>query len=297
MDFNKLLQKASSNVDKFKEAIEKESATSYAKDSEEYWQPTVDKAGNGYAEIRFLPTPPQDGEEGLPWVKYWNHGFKGPTGQWYIELSLTTLGKDDPVSEYNSKLWSTGLEANKDIVRKQKRKLTYVSNILVIKDHGNPANNGKQFKFKYGKKIFEKVDEAMNPQKYDEHTKKEGFDPFHFIEGATFLLKIRNKDDFRNYDKSEFEAPSPLFGGDATKLKAVWEAEYSLKDIVSPDKFKDYATLKQRLDRVLGIDTAGSSGVESAPTSAAPVVRAATAEGIDLGDDTDPDLFANLAKD
>jgi hypothetical protein len=302
MDFNKLLNTKTSSIDKFREVIEKENAKSFSKD-EGFWQPTVDKAGNGFAVIRFLPAPPQDGEDGLPWQKLFSHGFQGPTGLWYIENSLTTLNKDDPVSEYNSKLWATGLESNKKIVREQKRKLTYISNIYVIKDPGNPDNEGKVFKFKYGKKIFDKIKEAMDPKSFDEFTDKEAIDPFHFMTGADFKLKIRKVEGYRNYDKSEFDQPTQFLGGDVKALKAVWEQEFSLKELVAADKFKDYATLKQRLDRVLGIDTSGASNESVLPADevgsqpkAAPKT-AKTAESISLGNDDDPELFKDLAEE
>ena len=105
-----------------------------------FWKPEIDKSGNGFAVIRFLP--PVDGED-VPWARVFNHGFQGPTGLWYIENSLTTLGKKDPVSEYNSQLWNSGIEANKEVARKQKRRLTYISNIYVVTDSKNPQNEGK----------------------------------------------------------------------------------------------------------------------------------------------------------
>jgi hypothetical protein len=313
MNFEKLLQKAS-DVSKLAEAVEKENTNkSFADKDEGFWQPTVDKAGNGYALIRFLPPPPQDGEDGLPWAKYFSHGFKGPSGLWYIENSLTTLGQQDPVSDYNSKLWATGLESNKKIARDQKRKLSYVSNILVVSDPKNSDNDGKVFKFRYGKKIFDKIEEAMNPAKFDPAAADEGkvgIDPFHFITGANFKLKIRNVENYRNYDKSEWETPTALFGGDAKKLKAVWESEYSLKEIVAPKNFKDYATLKQRLDRVLGFDTSGASSTATLVGSVGDALEQGvversdsskalrkTAESVSLGDNDDPELFANLVAD
>ena len=299
-DFSKLLAKASSNADKFKQAIENESQAGFQKDPS-YWQPTVDKLGNGFATIRFLPAPPQDGEDALPWVKYFSHGFKGPSGLWYIENSLTTLGgKEDPVSSYNAKLWATGTPENKKLVSERKRKLSYVSNIVVISDPANPDNNGKVFRFRYGKKLFQKIEEAMNPEKFDPAAKEEGkvgFDPFHLIDGANFKLKVRKVDGFPNYDKSEFAEPTPLLGGDLKKLEELWKSEYSLLEVIAPDKFKDYGTLKNRLDTVLGIDTnGGAAAALAAPAEARPVVSASTAETVSLGDDDDDNLFENLAK-
>jgi hypothetical protein len=224
-------------------------AESGSKEDTRFWQPEVDKAGNGMAIIRFLPGPSVDGDDGLPWVRVFNHGFQGPGG-WYIENSLTTLGQKDPVSEYNSTLWNSGIEANKEIARKQKRRLTYVSNILVISDPKHPENEGQIRLYKYGKKIFDKINETMNPEFPDEKP----VNPFDFWEGANFKLKIRQVEGYRNYDKSEFESPAPLFDGDDDKLEALWKKEYSLKEFLDPKHFKSYDMLKAKLDKVLGFD-------------------------------------------
>ena len=224
-------------------------AESGSKEDTRFWQPEVDKAGNGMAIIRFLPGPSVDGDDGLPWVRVFNHGFQGPGG-WYIENSLTTLGQKDPVSEYNSTLWNSGIEANKEIARKQKRRLTYMSNILVISDPKHPENEGQIKLYKYGKKIFDKINETMNPEFPDEKP----VNPFDFWEGANFKLKIRQVEGYRNYDKSEFESPAPLFDGDDDKLEALWKKEYSLKEFLEPKHFKSYDVLKAKLDKVLGFD-------------------------------------------
>jgi len=208
-----------------------------------FWTPTVDKAGNGYAVIRFLPSP---ANEDVPFVRMFDHGFQGPGG-WYIENSLTTIGKNDPVSEYNSKLWNSGIEANKDIVRKQKRRLHFISNIYVVSDSGNPANEGKVFLFKYGKKIFDKLEEAMNPQFADE----EAINPFDLWSGANFKLKIRQVEGYRNYDKSEFDKVAPLLDDDKD-LEKVWKSEHSLQAFLDPSNFKTYEELQARLTKVLG---------------------------------------------
>ena len=224
-------------------------AESGSKEDTRFWQPEVDKAGNGMAIIRFLPGPSVDGDDGLPWVRVFNHGFQGPGG-WYIENSLTTLGQKDPVSEYNSTLWNSGIESNKEIARKQKRRLTYISNILVVSDPKHPENEGQIRLYKYGKKIFDKINETMNPEFPDEKP----VNPFDFWEGANFKLKIRQVEGYRNYDKSEFESPAPLFDGDDDKLEALWKKEYSLKEFLEPKHFKSYDVLKAKLDKVLGFD-------------------------------------------
>ena len=207
------------------------------------WKPEVDKAGNGYAVIRFLPAP--DGED-LPWAKLYSHAFQGPGG-WYIENSLTTNGAKDPVSEYNSELWNTGIDSDKEIARKQKRKLSYYSNIYVVKDPSNPENEGKVFLYKYGKKIFDKVMSAMQPEFEDE----EPINPFDFWAGADFKIKIKKVAGYWNYDSSEFARPGALLDDDDA-MEAIWKKEYSLTEITAGDQFKSYDELKKRLDYVLG---------------------------------------------
>ena len=210
---------------------------------ERLWKLEVDKSGNGYAVIRFLPAP--NGED-LPFVKLYSHAFQGPGG-WYIENSLTTLGQKDPVSEYNTTLWNNGTDAGKDLARKQKRKLTYVSNIYVVKDPANPENEGKVFLYKYGKKIFDKLTAAMQPEFEDE----EAIDPFDFWQGANFKLKAKNVAGYRNYDSSEFAAVSALLDDDEA-MEGIWKQQYSLEEFVAPDQFKSYDDLKKRLGYVLG---------------------------------------------
>ena len=215
---------------------------SYADDR--FWKPTVDKAGNGYAVIRFLPAP--QGED-LPWVRYWDHGFQGPTGLWYIENSLTSIGQNDPVSEMNSVLWNTGREEDKQIARDRKRRLHYVANIMVVSDPGNPENEGKVFLYKFGKKIFDKIMDVMQPQFADE----DPVNPFDFWEGANFKLKIQNVAGYRNYDKSEFANASAL-SQDDDQLEGVYNRLHSLAEFLDPKNYKSYDELKTKLNRVLG---------------------------------------------
>ena len=260
--------KRSNSLDKLLNAVKEDSAPQEKKSyvDERLWKPELDKSGNGYAVIRFLPAP--KGEE-LPWAKVWNHAFQGPTGQWYIENSLTTIGQKDPVSEYNSTLWNTGLESDKEIARKQKRKLQYFSNIYVVSDSKHPENEGKVFLFRYGKKIFDKIMAAMQPEFEDETP----INPFDFWEGSNFKLKIRKVDGYWNYDKSEFEAKSALFDNDA-KIEEVWKTAYPLAEFTANSNFKSYEELKTRLDAVLsGTVTVGNvqEQMEDEPVSA-PVI-------------------------
>ena len=269
------------------------------RDSEDnFWKPTVDKAGNGYAVIRFLPAP--EGED-IPWVRLFNHGFQGPGG-WYIENSLTTIGKADPVSEHNSMLWNSGIESNKDIVRKQKRRLNYIANIYVVSDPSAPQNEGKVFLYKFGKKIFDKINDLMNPQFQDEQP----VNPFDLWEGASFKLKIRQVEGYRNYDKSEFDRAEPLLDDD-DKLESIWKSEHSLAEFTDPKNFKTYEELQAKLNRVLMLNGAESSQgnregiaqtVEDAPAprAAAEPAMASTSASIDDDDDS-MSFFEQLAND
>ena len=250
MSFESLKKQSSigSLTAKLVKEVEKMSTTSNGAD-ERLFKPVVDKTGNGFAVLRFLPAP--DGED-LPWAKMYSHAFQG-NGGWYIENSLTTIGGKDPLGEYNRELWNTGSETNKETVRKQKRKLNYYSNIYVVKDPTNPSNEGKVFLFKYGKKIFDKIMEAMQPEFEDESP----INPFDFWLGANFKLKIVKKDGYWNYDKSEFDRVSPLLDDDDA-MEAIWKKEYSLAAVTAPDQFKTYEELERRMNMVLGLSPSSS---------------------------------------
>ena len=287
------LKRNRDSLEKLTKAIETTTQTAEAgsKDDTRFWQPTVDKSGNGMATIRFLPAPGVDGEDGLPWVRRFDHGFQGPGG-WFIDNCLTTVGEKCPVCEHNSTLWNSGIEANKDIVRKQKRRLSYVANILVVSDPAHPENDGTVRLFKFGKKIFDKISEAMNPEFADETP----VNPFDFWDGANFKLKIRNVEGYRNYDKSEFAEPSALFDGDDDKLEAIYKQEHSLKDFTDKKNFKPYEQLKARLDKVLGFegDALPSIRAEDVELPTPKTVRAAQAPAADIPED-DLDYFKSLA--
>ena len=257
------------------------------------WKLDVDKSGNGYAVIRFLPAP--NGED-LPFVKLYSHAFQGPGG-WYIENSLTTLGQKDPVSEFNTTLWNNGTDAGKETARKQKRKLTYISNIYVVKDPANPENEGKVLLYKFGKKIFDKLTAAMQPEFEDE----EAIDPFDFWQGANFKLKAKNVAGYRNYDSSEFAAQSPILDDDDA-MEALWKKQFSLEEFVAADQFKSYEDLKKRLGYVLGNKTTVRQDPEVVDEDndrgvAEKVVAAAGAGVASASEDEDDTLsyFAQLA--
>ena len=251
MSFNSLsdLRKNRGNFDSLMKEVEKIANPTNERrgDDDRLWKPSVDKAGNGQAVLRFLPAPP--GEE-LPWVRVYDHGFQGPTGKWYIENSLTTINKPDPLGELNSELWNSGIEANKEIARKQKRRLSYISNVLVVKDPSNPENEGKVFLYKYGKKIFDKIKDVMQPTFEDEKP----VNPFDLWEGANFKLRIRQVEGYRNYDKSEFDGNTPLDENE-DKLEAIWKQTHSLAAFLDPSNFKSYDELKTKLNTVLGSGT------------------------------------------
>jgi hypothetical protein len=294
MDF-KSLKKASGLTDKLTKAIEDKNKGSFAKDDDRFWQPDVDKAGNGYAVVRLLDAPAVDGEDGLPWVQLFNHGFQGGAG-WYIENCPTTVGGKCPACEHNSKLWNSGIEANKDIVRKQKRRLGYISNILVVTDKTRPENEGKVFLWRYGKKIFDKIQEKLTPQFEDETA----INPFDFWKGADLKIKIRNVEGYRNYDKSEFADAAPVYTDDK-KIEAMWKSAHSLKQFVAPDQFKSYDDLTDKLNRAMGAGGAVAARAvqiedRSAPwdePKAADAKARPTAEAVSTEEDLD--YFAKLA--
>lgn len=245
-NFASLKKNRSKSLESLNAQLDKISSKSYQDpNAGKTWKPTRDKAGNGFAIIRFLPAT--EGEE-MPFVRVWDHGFQGPTGLWYIENSLTTLGQDDPVSEFNGKLWNSGVDADKDQARKQKRRLKYTSNVYIVKDPSNPDNEGKVFMYSFGKKIFDKLNDLMNPTFEDENP----VNPFDLWEGANFRLKIRQFEGYPNYDKSEFDAPSPLLDDDDA-METVWTQQHSLQSLVEEGNFKSYTDLKTKLFRVLDL--------------------------------------------
>ena len=292
MSLDKL--KSTNNLDKLLSAVKEDNKDPSDKKSyvdERLWKPELDTSGNGYAVIRFLPAI--EGED-LPWVKLFSHAFQGPTGQWYIENSRTTLGRGDvgkdPVSEYNTSLWNSGVETDKEIARKQKRKLSYYSNIYIVSDSKNPHNEGKVFLFRYGKKIFDKLMAAMQPEFEDESP----INPFDFWKGANFKLKIRKVDGYWNYDKSEFEAPSAILDDDSA-IERIWKEQYSLADFTAPSNFKSYEELKTRLDAVLsGKQVVSNQTVEDEPI-AQPKVDTKPVESKQGEDEDTMDYFNKLA--
>lgn len=307
LSFNDLKRSTGDSFTKLNQELNKLTSGASEKSSDDrLWKVSTDKAGNGYAVIRFLPAP---GGEDVPFVRIWDHGFQGPGG-WYIEKSLTTFNEPDPLGEMNQKLWNTGSKENQDIVRSRKRRLSYFSNIYVVNDPANPANNGKVFLFKYGKKIFDKINDLMSPQFEDEKP----VNPFDLWAGANFKLKVRKIEGYPNYDKSEFDGPTPL--ADDDELERIWKSQYSLQELLDRKHFKTYADLKQRLDRALG-NTSGETErknysnweedvtaedipFDSAPKATAPQFKAAAPKPAPSAvDDDDDDIafFKKLAED
>jgi len=300
--FEQLKRSRQDSFSKLTEQLDKlNDKKSYAKDDTNYWKPEVDKAGNGFAVIRFLPAP--QGED-VPFVQMFDHGFQGPTGKWYIENSLTTLGQKDPVSELNSQLWNSTKDddhPNRQQARKQKRRLSYIANVYIVKDPANPENEGKVFLYKFGKKIWDKIQAVM----YPEFEGDEAVNPFDLWEGANFRLKIRQVAGYRNYDQSQFDPKSPVLDDDS-KLEEVWAKEHSLSKIVEPSNFKSYDDLKKHLDMVLGAtggvgataadtDTDVAEYVPRAKVAEARTAPVAVADTIPADDDDDLSFFQNLA--
>ena len=295
MDFESL-KTSSSGFDKLTKALEENLNPEDSKKQNKYqddrlWKPELDKTGNGYAVLRFLPAT--SGED-MPWVRLWSHAFQGPGG-WYIENSLTTLGHKDPVSEENTRLWNTGVESDKGIARNRKRKLSYYSNVLIVSDPTHPENEGQVKLFKFGKKIFDKITEAMQPE-FDDETP---INPFDFWKGANFKLKIRKVDGFWNYDKSEFEGVSAIADNDDS-IKAIWEKQYPLKPFLDASNFKSYEELKEKLNRVItgtkSTDTVENVDLPSTSTGTVQSKDSASTASASDSDDT-LDYFSKLAEE
>lgn len=295
-NFASLKTSSSASLDSLSSQLEKLNPSQQSRAGDDrFWTPTVDKAGNGYAVIRFLPA---SANEDVPFVRVFSHGFQGPGG-WYIENSLTTIGQKDPIGELNQTLWNTGGEEGKEQARKQKRKLQFISNIYVVKDPGNPENEGKVFLYKFGKKIWDKIEAQMNPE-FEDETR---VNPFDLWQGADFKLKIRKVAGYRNYDSSEFESPAALLDDDSA-LEAIWNKQYGLNEFIDPANFKSYDELKAKLDRVLGRTTPTTTAAETvveeeswnegvSETPSAPLSQSPQADD----DDDDLSFFKKLAEE
>ncbi len=286
------MKKRSGDVSALSDKMEKMNDKKKSYKDDRYWRPELDKSSNGYAVIRFLPAP---GDEELPFARLYTHGFQGKGG-WFIENCPTTVGGKCPLCEVNNDLWNSGLESDKDIARQRKRRLSYISNILVVSDPSNPQNEGKVFLYKYGKKIFDKIQESMKPEFADETP----VDPFDFWKGANFKLKVRKVAGYINYDKSEFESQSALFDGDDSRLEDLWKSEHSLAEIIAPSEFKSYEDLKARLNDVLGNDvrsTRDDAVIETAETSEPEVTTAPAAAPTAETEEDALSFFNKLAAD
>ena len=294
MSFATLKMNSNSSFEKLTRELEKVASTEKNTGDDRLWKPELDKSGNGYAVIRFLPPP--EGEE-LPWAKVFSHAFQGPGG-WYIENSLTTIGKSDPVGDLNRKLWNSGRDSDKEIARKQKRKLSYFSNIYVVRDSLHPENEGRVFLFKYGKKIYDKIVAAMQPEFEDEQP----INPFDFWKGADFKLKIRKLDGFWNYDKSEFAPQGTLGDFSDGELEEIYSKTYSLTEFTADSNFKTYEDLEKRLGTVLAArKTVVDMETEEAEEELVPVAAAPVREEVKPKPSTDDEsdtlsFFANLAE-
>jgi len=310
MSFAKLKQNRSALLEKMTSAA-KEAKTSKSFDNPNEWKPTVDKAGNGYAVIRFLP-PAEDADH-PGWVEYYDHGFKGPTGRWFFEKCRTTLGDKCPCCEANTKLWNSGIESNKDIVRDRKRSHHIVANIYVVSDPANPENEGKVFIYQFGKKIYDKIMDKLSPQ-FEAETP---VNPFDFWEGCNFKMKIRNIAGFRNYDESQFEAPTPLLNGDDAALEGVYNQLHDISEYIDPSTFSSYAEVQTKLIAAIGAEevhgtsaatmtSAPAPAMESAPATAEETLKSTGFPADDApeddipfskGADSDVSYFADLLKD
>jgi len=291
-NFQDYLKNRSSVFDTMTASIKKEVNGEKTYGDDRIWKPKMGQDGTGYAVVRFLPGTDSNK---TPWVKIFDHAFQGPSGKWYIENSLTTIGQKDPISEYNSKLWNSGIESNKDVARKQKRRTSYYANVLVIKDPSDPASEGKVKIFKFGQKIFEKIMTALQPEFADDAA----LNPFDLFEGANFRIKLKTVAGYWNYDASDFERPSPL-SEDESKLESIFNAQHDIHDLVSPDKFKTYDELTEKMNSVLndGSTSYDAPVQKAAPQAVAKPAPAAVTAATSSSDDEDLEsYFKSLAND
>jgi hypothetical protein len=308
MDINTLRKQRQSSFSKlsaeFEKTVNPQSESKSYKD-DRFWKPEPDKAGNASATIRFLNTT--DGDE-LPWVKIFTHGFQGPTGKWYIENSLTTIGENDPVGELNMRLWNSGSDADKETARKQKRKLSYVANVLIISDPKHPENEGQIKLFKFGKKIFDKIMDKARPTFDDE----EPVNVFDYWEGADFKLKMIKVEGYPNYDKSTFAASAPVAKSDEDILD-IAKRQHQLREFNDRKNFKTYEELARKLVSVLdgsssqtksAAHLADDSAEEEVPRQVAvdkkpavKIAKATASEKSDLDDDDAMSYFKKMAEE
>jgi hypothetical protein len=283
------LKRSRPDLSKLVEAASATNTQSGSSNDDRFWYPARDKAGNGYAVIRFLPSL---NETGTPWVRYWEHAFKGPTGQWYIEKSLTSIGQQDPIAELNGKMWNSGIESDKAVVRQRKRNLRYVTNALIISDPANPENEGKVKLFRFGKKIFDKIMDVMQPKFPDETP----INPFDMWEGADFVIKVRTVENYPNFDTSSFKSSKALFDGNDEKLEEIYNKQHDLNEWVDPKNYKSYDELKTRLNLVLGETAPRTTKQEISIDKREEPPTMATAESISIEDDDDTvSYFARIA--
>jgi hypothetical protein len=288
MSFSKM-KNSRTDLNKLVEAATSSNSQSDRSNDDRFWYPNRDKAGNGYAVIRFLPSL---NETGTPWVRYWEHAFKGPTGQWYIEKSLTSIGQQDPIAELNGKMWNSGIESDKAVVRQRKRNLRYVTNALIISDPANPENEGKVKLFRFGKKIFDKIMDVMQPKFPDETP----INPFDMWEGADFVIKVRTVENYPNFDTSSFKSSKALFDGNDEKLEEIYNKQYDLNEWIDPKNYKSYDELKTRLNLVLGETAPRTTKQEISIDKREEPPTMATAESISIEDDDDTvSYFARIA--
>lgn len=294
------LRQATNDYDKLMSAVEKMSSAPKKNGADDrIWKPTPDSRGNGECKIRFLPFTQGEDDLVIPVVKIWDHGFQGPTGKWYIEKSLTTIGQNDPVSELNSQLWASGSEANKETARKQKRRLSYYANILVVDDPSNPDNNGKVFLYKFGKKIYDMLEEQFSPR----FESDEPAIPWDIDNGKVFVLRMSQVAGYRSYDKSFFtQEKTPLASTDEA-IEAIWNQQHKLKELIDPSTFKSYEELSQKLQQVLGGAPTASVPRAEELTSVEETTSYGSADDttvtVDISDDDEDAMsyFSKLAED
>ena len=250
------LKKKSTDISALQKSIS-EMKNKKSSSEDEYWKLTCDAAGNGTAELRFLPAHP---DEDMPVVEVHEYFFGKldkalGKKKWYINRSLETIGKKDPVKEEYWACINKKTEEHKEMAKEIRDRQSFIVWVYIVDDKNAPENNGRVMKTKLSSSQWKFITDRINP---DEMLIEDGvvpIDVFNLWEGANFKLRAYNgSNNMRTYDRSVWMEPGPLFKDDE-KMEEVYSKVTGLKSEVDPDGplyKKTYAELEEQLISVLG---------------------------------------------